>query len=289
MLDLSMSAAITLKKPRRKPAAFLRRYGRILFGGAIVAVVLFVAVFAPLLSPYDPNAIDMVNAKSTPGVQHPFGTDTYGRDIMSRVFYGARITLVVALGVQVLVVIVGSVCGLLCGYYKIVDSILMRVMEGLSAIPQVLLALVIASVLGPGPVKLMISLVVSGLPAITRTVRSQVLTLRQKEFVESEKAMGANDMRTIFLHILPHCSSYLLVRFSTGISNTILSLTSLSYLGVGLNPSIPNWGAIISDGQSYMLLYLHLVLSPGIAICITVFGFCMLGDGLRDILDPKLR
>jgi len=284
-----MNNTSVVLKPRRKPAAFMRRYGRVMVGGGIVGVIILIAVFAPLLSPYDPGQVDMTSAKALPSALHPFGTDVYGRDLMSRVFYGARVTLIIAVGVQVFTVLIGSTCGLLCGYYRRVDIILMRIMEGVNAIPQILLALVIASVLGAGPVKLMISLVVSGLPNITRTVRSLVLSLRQKEFVESEKAMGANDLRTIFLHILPHCYSYLIIRLNTGLASTILSLTSLSYLGVGLDPTIPNWGAIIADGQSLMLLYLHLILSPGLAICITVFGFCMLGDGLRDILDPKLR
>lgn len=284
-----MNSTPTTLRTRRKPAAFMRRYARVIVGGSIIGVIVLIAIFAPLLAPYDPVVLDMANAKMPPNPAHPFGTDIYGRDLLSRVLYGTRITLVVALGVQVLVLTVGATCGLLCGYYRRVDAILMRVMEGLSAIPQLLLSLVIASVLGPGPIKMMIALVASGLPGITRMVRSQVLSLREKEFVESEKAMGANDLRTIFLHILPHCFSYLIIRFNTGISNTILSLTSLSYLGVGLDPSIPNWGAIIADGQALLLMHIHLVLSPGLAICITVFGFCMLGDGLRDILDPKLK
>lgn len=277
------------ERKRRKPKAFVKRYGRIMIGGVIVGILVITAIFAPLLAPSDPNEVNMGNAKKLPSIENRFGTDVFGRDLFSRIIYGTRITLVVALGVQTFVIIMGSICGLLAGYYRRVDGILMRFMEGLAAMPQLLLALVIASVLGPGIFKMMIALVVSALPAITRMMRSQVLSLREKEFIESEKAMGASDFRTIFLHILPHCSSYLLIRFNTGLASTVLALASLSYLGVGLNPAIPNWGAIIADGQDFLLLYPHLVVFPGLAICLTVFGFSMMGEGLRDILDPRLQ
>lgn len=276
-------------KKRRKPKAFLRRYARVMVGGLIIAFFIFSAVFAPLITVYDPGQTDMTVAKQAPSPEHPFGTDTYGRDLFSRVVYGTRITLIVALGVQFLVVNIGAVCGLLCGYYRRVDSILMRIMEGLAALPQLLLALVIASVLGAGTGKVMIALTICGLPAITRMMRGQVLSLREKEFIEGEKAMGASDLRTIFLHILPHCSPYLLIRFNTGLSGTVLAMASLAFLNCGLDPSIPNWGALVAEGQELILLYPHMVLFPGLAICLTVFGFCLFGEGIRDILDPKLQ
>lgn len=277
------------RRKRRRPKAFLRRYGRVLIGASILGVIVLLALLAPVLARFDPNQTDMALTKAPPSAEHWFGTDIYGRDLFARVIYGARITLLVAFGVQVLAVALGALCGLLSGYYHRVDTVLTRIMEGLAAMPQLLLAMVITSVLGPGPFKMILSLVICSLPAITRMVRGQVLSLREKEFIESEKAMGASGARTIFRHILPHCSSYLLIRFNTGLSSTVLTLASLSYMGVGLDPSIPNWGAIIADGQGLMMLYVHLVLSPGLAICITVFACCMLGDGLRDILDPKYR
>lgn len=277
------------QKRRRTPKAFLKRYGRILIGGAIIGFLLLVAIFAPQIATHDPYEINTKLFNQVPGAEHIFGTDSYGRDLFSRVVYGTRVTLFVAIAVQVLVVCVSAVCGLLAGYSQKADLIIMRIMEALNALPQVLLALVIASVLGSGTVNLMISLVVCALPTPTRMVRTQVVSLRKREFIESEKAMGAGPLRVMFMHILPHCSSYLLVRFSSGLSSTVLTLASLAYLGVGLDPTIPNWGGIISDGQALIVLFPHLVLSPGLAICVTVFGFCMLGDGLRDILDPKLR
>lgn len=276
-------------RKRRKPKAFIRRYGRVMIGGVIIAVLVFMAVFAPFITRYDPNATDMSAAKHAPNAEHPFGTDIYGRDLYTRIVYGTRITLIIALATQFFVVLIGSVCGLLCGYYRRVDAILLRIMEGLNAMPQLLLSLVIASVLGKGVGKMMIALVVCSLPSITRMMRGQVLSLREKEFIEGEQAMGAGDFRTIFLHILPHCSPYLLIRFNTGLSSTVLALASLSYLGVGLDPSIPNWGAIISEGQGMLMIYPYMVFFPGLAICLTVFGFCMFGEGMRDILDPKLQ
>lgn len=281
--------AIKEKKSRRKPKAFIKRYGRVIIGGVIIGFMVLVAIFAPLIATHDPYEINLTLANSVPGSDHIFGTDSFGRDLFSRVVYGARVTLLISIAVQILVVAISAVCGLLAGYFKTADMIIMRIMEALNALPQILLALVIASVLGEGIGNLMISLVVCALPTPTKMVRTLVLSLRQREFVESEKAMGAGNMRTMFLHILPHCSSYLLIRFSSGLASTVLTLASLAYLGVGLNPTIPNWGGIISDGQALLILFPHLVLSPGLAICITVFGFCMLGDGLRDILDPKYK
>ena len=277
------------KKPRRKPKAFIKRYGRLFIGGAIIGFFALVAIFAPFIATHDPDALSLADNKRLPDAEHILGCDAYGRDLFSRLVYGTRTTMGVALLVQILVIAIAATCGLIAGYYRKVDMIMMRIMEVIHAIPQTLLALVIASVLGPGIYNLMIALVVCHLPGPTRYVRAQVLSLRKREFVESEKAMGASDARTIFLHIMPHCSSYLLLRFSSGLGGTVSSLSSLAYLGVGLDPSIPNWGAIISDGNSLMFVYPHLVVPAGIAISLTVFGFCMLGDGLRDIFDPKLR
>ena len=277
------------KKPRRKLGAFLRRYGRVIIGGSLVAILVLVAIFAPFLTKYDPNAVDTSIAKMPPNAEHIFGTDIYGRDLFSRTVYGSRITIAVGLLVQLVTIVVGSVCGLLCGYYRKVDNIISRFMEGLAAMPGMLLTLVMCSVLGPGMVQVVIAMVISRLPGMTRMMRSQVLSLREKEFVESAKAMGSPDFRTIFLHILPHTSHYLFIRFTTGISRCMLGLAGLAFLGVGLDPSIPNWGSIISDGQALLFVYPYMIVYPGIALCICVLGFNLLGEGLRDTLDPRYK
>lgn len=281
--------AVKPQKRRRKPGAFFRRYGRVLFGGTLVAFLILIAIFAPYLAHYDPNAVDMSIAKQAPSAEHWFGTDVYGRDLYSRTIHGSRITLSVGFLVQLFTIVIGSCCGLLCGYYKRVDAFLSRFMEGLAAMPGLLLTLVMCSVLGPGMIQVVTSLVIGRLPGLTRMMRAQVLSLKEKEFVESAKAMGSPDLRTIFLHILPHTTSYLLIRFTTGISGAMMSLATLAFLGVGMDPSIPNWGSIISDGQMYLFLYPYMIMYPGIALCITIFGFNLMGEGLRDILDPRYK
>ena len=285
--------AVKPQKRRRKPAAFLRRYGRVLFGGTLVAFLVLIAIFAPIIAPMDPNEYFMVDGslqdKLFPNDVYLFGTDGLGRDLFSRVVYGARITLVVGILVQVVTIITGTICGLLCGYYKKVDAVLSRFMEGLAAMPGLLLTMVMCSVLGPGIIQVVISMVIGRLPGLTRMMRAQVLSLREKEFVESAKAMGSPDLRTIFLHILPHTSSYLIIRFTTGISGCMMGLSGLAFLGVGLDPAIPNWGSIISSGLEFMYTHTYMIVYPGIALAITIFGFNMMGEGLRDILDPRYK
>lgn len=277
------------KRKRRRPGAFLKRYGRVIIGGSIVMVVVIMAVFAPFIATQDPYVTDIAAAKMEPCAEHLFGTDHLGRDIFSRVVYGSRITLIIAILVQCLAVVIGTSLGLLSGYYKKFDVICSRIMEGLAALPQLLLALAIASLLGAGTINVVMSLVICALPSLVRAVRSLVLSLREQEFVEREKAIGASDFRTIFKHILPHCSDYLLIRCATGISGTIGTQATLAFLGVGLDPTIPSWGASISDGQAFLFFYPYMSIIPGIVISLTVFGFTMLGEGLRDVLDPKLK
>lgn len=284
-----MEGGESMKKKRRPFKAFIRRYGRVLIGAVIIAVMVITAVFAPLIATHDPYHTDIKEAKKAPSSEHLFGTDIYGRDNFSRIVYGSRITLVIGIGVQVLVVAIGTTLGLLSGYYRKFDNICSRVMEGLAAMPQLLLALAVATLLGEGTFNVIFSLVVCALPSITRAVRSQVLSLRELEFVESAKAKGASDARIIFLHILPHCSSYLLIRCATGISGTITNMCTLSFLGVGLDPTIPSWGATMADGNALLLFYPYMCVIPGLVICVTVFGFTIMGEGLRDVLDPKLR
>lgn len=281
-----------------KFGAFLRKYGRVLIGGAIILAVVFCAVFAPMLTEWDPEKTNISEAKLKPGAVgelngeakvHVFGTDIYGRDMWARLIFGSRNTLIVSLGAQVILTVSGTLLGLLCGYYTKVEKYLMRVLDAMATIPNLLLCLLMVSVFGSGVPNLMLAMSFHGIPGLARMVRNQVLSLREKEYIESEKAMGAGDIRTVILHILPACSSYLLVRFSSGLASAILSMTSLSYLGVGLDPTIASWGGMIQNSQKIMFALPHTFMVPTVAIAITVFGFAMLGDGLRDLLDPKLR
>lgn len=286
---LVSKAPSTVRRKHMKPTTFVGKYGRILIGGIIILAVLFCSIFAPLLTSWDPEDVRVTEAKQTPSDAHLLGTDVYGRDLWSRIIYGSRTTLIVAICAQLLQTVAGTILGLLCGYYNKIERYLMRFLDAFSTIPNLLLCLLMISVFGAGVPQMIIAMSIHGIPGVARMVRNQVLSLREKEYIESEKAMGAGDMRTIFVHILPACSSYLLVHFSTGLSGMILSMTSLSYLGVGMDPTIANWGGLIQDGQKIMFAVPHVVLYPAIAICITVFGFAMLGEGVRDLLDPKLR
>ena len=282
-----------------KFGAFMRKYGRIIIGGVIIAVVLFCAIFAPMLTQWDPDDTSPRNKNLKPGTYtqldenfmhvHIFGTDAYGRDIWSRMIFGSRNTLIVSLGAQIIMTVSGTLLGLLCGYYTKVEKYLMRVLDATATIPSLLLCLLMVSVFGSGIPNLMVAMSFSGIPGLARMIRNQVLSLREKEYIESEKAMGATDLRTVSLHILPACSSYLLVRFSSGLAGAILTMTALSYLGVGLDPTVASWGGMVQNAQESMMVHFHTFLFPTAAIAITVFGFTMLGDGLRDLLDPKLR
>ena len=278
-----------MKTRRIKPLRFIQKYGRLLIGGAIIAVVLFGAIFAPFLTDYDNETLDLDNIKQEPSAEHVLGTDRYGRDMLTRILYGSRTTLIVALGVQILVTVAGTVLGLICGYYSKAEKFLMRILDAFSTVPNLLLCLMMVSIFGAGTLNLIVAMSISAIPGTARMVRNQVLSLREKEYIESEKAMGASDLRTVGLHILPACSSYLIVRFSSGLAGSVLSMTSLSYLGLGLSPLIPSWGGMVYEGQGFIFGTPHLVLYPALAICIAVFGFSLLGDGIRDLLDPKLR
>lgn len=272
-----------------KLVVFLRKYGRVLLGGSIIVAVLLCAIMAPVLTRHDPYEVNLAIAKLTPNAEHALGTDIYGRDLWARIIYGSRATLLVAVGSQILTVASGAVLGLLCGYYSKVEKFLMRFLDAFATIPSLLLSLLMVSILGGSVINLILAMSISAIPGCARMVRNQVLSLREREFIESEKAMGASDVRTIFLHILPHCSSYLIVEFTSGLAGAVLSMTSLAYLGVGLSATIPSWGGIIQEGQSVLFSSPHVILFASLAICITIFGFSVLGDGVRDLLDPKLR
>lgn len=277
-------------KKRMRPKAFIKKYWRLFLGGAIIAAVIFCAVFAPLLTEFDPEDVDTKSMIAKPGVNgHPLGADGLGRDIWARILHGSRSTLIVSIGAEVLGTIMGAVLGLICGYYKRAEKILMRFLDGFSTIPNMLLCLMMVSIFGAGIPNLILAMSIGGVPGTARMIRNQVLSLREKEFIESEKAMGAGDVRTVGLHILPHCVSYLIVRFSNGLAGSVLSMTSLSFLGLGLDPTTASWGGIILEAQNYLLASPHSLIAATVAISITVFGFSILGDGVRDLLDPRLK
>lgn len=278
-----------MEKRRLKPAAFIKRYLRILVAGTILLIIFGIAIFAPLIATHDPMDVNPYERNKLPDDNNLLGTDYLGRDIFSRIIYGSRTSLIISISVQALAVIIGTVLGLLCGYFRKVDMILMRVLEALNALPTILLAIVMATVLGPGVDKLIFTLVIVNLPGIARLVRSQVLSIKEQEHVECARASGASDARIIFKYILPMCTSPLIIRFTGGLAGNILTQASLSFLGVGIDPRLPNWGGIINDGKQMIFSQPGQCAYPGFAIIITVLAFSILGDGVRDALDPKLR
>lgn len=284
-----MSETIKKTKKRRKPMAWFKRYFRILLGATLIGIMLLFVLLGPIICPYEADEIDTSNRYASPSAEHWFGTDQYGRDYFERLAVGGVPTILIALVSQLCICVLGIVLGLLSGYYRPFDNVCSRIMETIHMIPSFLTVILVASLIGKGYVSVIIALTLGGIVGITRTMRGEVLRLRSLEFIEAEKAMGANAPRTIFMHILPQTMNYLLIRFGTGIANLVLTTASLSYLGIGLPTNIPNWGAMISEGQAQMLVHPYLVISPGVCIVIVVFGFSLLGEGLRDVLDPKYR
>ena len=270
-------------------SAFLRKYGRILLGGGVLAAIILISIAAPLITTYDPNALNPLDQNQFPSSVHFMGTDRFGRDIFSRVLYGARISLLVGVLVAVVSTAGGIVLGLLMGYYKTLDKIVMRVLEGVSAFPDMLLALTLACIFGNGVDKVILALSIVGTPSVARIVRSQVLSIKESEHVESARAMGATDARIMFKYILPLCVSPLIIRFTTTMASAILTEASLSFLGVGVDPNVPTWGGILSVAKDFVITHPYMAIYPGLAIVVTVLSISILGDGLRDLLDPKMK
>ncbi|MBQ6116057.1 MAG: ABC transporter permease [Oscillospiraceae bacterium] len=276
-------------KQHKRFGVILRRYGRIIIGGTVLVALIIVAISAPSIAKFDPLKLDPYNVKCYPNAEHLMGTDGFGRDIFSRVVYGTRISLLVGVAVSALSAVLGIILGLLMGYYKKVDMVGMRILEGVSAFPSMLLAMTLAAVLGSGVDKIIIAIGVVSTPSVAKIVRSQALSIREAEHVESAKAMGASDFRIIFTHILPLCMSPLIIRITSGMASAILTEASLSFLGVGISPNIPTWGGVLSEAKQFVIAYPFMVVYPGLAIIVTVLSISILGDGLRDVLDPKLK
>ena len=265
------------------------RYKAVIFGGIMFLMIVFTAIFAPVVATQDPAKISMTQSLEPPSAQHLCGTDEFGRDVFSRIVYGARISLTISLSVLVVIGVIGSVLGLLAGYYSLADTIIMRFMDGLMAFPTVILALVILTVLGSGIPNLVLALSVSQIPRVVRTVRTTVISAKQFEHIEAARAMGATDMRIMFLYIFPLCISPLIVRLTLAMALTVLSEASLTFLGVGLSPEIPSWGTILSEARQHVSTSPYLIFHPGLAILWSVLSLNILGDGLRDALDPRLN
>ena len=268
----------------------LRRHTLALIGAAIVAAFLLIGVLAPWISPYDPLQQDVANLLEPPSSAHLFGRDDLGRDVLSRLIAGARVSLQVSVVSIGLAVVAGLAVGLACGYWRgWVDDIVMRVMDALYAFPTLILAIALVGALGPSLTNAMLAISIVALPRFARLVRGQVLSVREREYVQAARVAGAHDLRIVTRHILPNVLGILAVQAALATAFAILTESNLSFLGLGVRPPTPSWGSMLRLGYPFIEMAPWLAISPGAVITLTVLGFSLLGDGIRDLLDPRLR
>jgi peptide/nickel transport system permease protein len=291
-----MADAFALRTPlpvrrqlaRRRVPPFFRHRGAVL-GALIVAAILLVALTAQFLARHDPLFLDANVRLQAPNATFPLGTDNQGRDTYSRVVFGARLSLLVGVGVSLLTVLIGTGVGLLAGFYRRFDSVIMRVMDGLMAFPGVILAIAIMAAIGPRVENVIFSLTVVYTPRLGRVIRSAVLQIRELQYVEAAQAIGVGAPRLLMRHILPNCMAILIVQSTFVFADAVLGEASLSFLGAGTPPEIPSWGNMLGDARQYLARAPWTMLAPGAALMLAVLGLNLLGDGVRDLLDPRLR
>ena len=278
------------KKSRRGVFKSLLKSPLASFGLIIVLLLIFCAIFADVITPYSYSRQNLRNSFQSPSAEHWFGTDEFGRDIFSRVVYGARISLFVGFIAVGIAIFLGGGLGAVAGYYGgWLDNLIMRFMDILLSIPSTVLAISIAAALGPGLYNLMIAVGIASTPAYARVMRGSVLSIRGEEFVEAAGAVGASDLRIILRHIIPNCMAPVIVQSTLGVANAILAAAALSFIGLGIQPPVPEWGAMLAGARAYIRDYAYMMLFPGLAIMITILALNFLGDGLRDALDAKLK
>lgn len=257
-------------------------------GALIVAAFLLIGIFGPYLTPQDPYRQDIFNRFQAPGGNHLLGTDELGRDVASRLVQGARVSLIISLASVAFSLVVGTVLGLIAGFYGgLADTFVSRAIDVLLAFPGMLSAILITAILGPGLTSVILAAGIFSTPALARVVRASTLSLRSREFVESAHASGSGNLRVIFRHILPNCLAPIIVVATTNVGVVLIIASSLSFLGVGIQPPHPEWGAMVASARDYLRTAPHVIMFPGLAVLVVVLGFSLLGDGLRDLLDPK--
>ena len=272
---------------------FWRRFRKNLLAmaGAFIVILLFiVALLAPYLSPYDPGGIDIKIVLQEPTAEHPFGTDALGRDVLSRMIWGSRISLLVGFVAVGIASLIGIFLGALAGYYgHWVDNLIMRFVDIMLCFPTFFLILAVVAFLEPSIWNIMIIIGITGWMGVARLVRAEFLSLKERDFAVAEKALGARDFRIIFRHILPNAMAPILVSATLGVAGAILTESALSFLGIGVQPPTPSWGNILTAGKDNIEIAWWLSLYPGLAILITVLGYNLLGEGIRDAIDPRLK
>ncbi len=269
--------------------AKLFRRRLVLAGAVILTVVALLAIFAPWLTPYDPMALKILDRLQSPRAAHWFGTDELGRDVFSRVIFGARYSLLIGALVVVISMVCGVLLGLVAGFFRRLDGPVMRLVDAMMSFPDILLAIALVAVLGASMTNVILALAIVYTPRVARVVRASTLVVRELLFIEAARALGISTWRILFIHILHNIASPILVQATFIFAYAVLAEAGLSFLGVGVPPVLPTWGSMISSGQQFAHQAIWLVVFPGIAIILSALSLQMVGDGFRDLLDPKLR
>ena len=275
-------------KQRGKVATFIRRHPTIVAGGFLISVMILIAILAPFLGTVDPTALAPIKRLRAPSAEHWFGTDALGRDVYSRVIYGTRISLIVGFAVATIASGIGTFVGLVSGFNRPLDAVLMRVMDGLMSIPSILLAIALMALLGASVENVIIAVSVGEFPRVSRLIRGVVLSLREQPFVEAAIASGTRVPKIIWKHILPNTLAPLMVNATFICASAMITEAALSFIGAGTPPIIPSWGNIMAEGRALWQIKPYIVFFPAIFLCVTVLSVNLLGDGLRDALDPRL-
>ncbi|WP_081834590.1 ABC transporter permease [Geomicrobium sp. JCM 19039] len=261
------------------------------FGFFVMIVLVFTAIFAPWIATHPPHQMDVTRTLLGPGeMGHLLGTDSYGRDTFSRIIYGARISLIVGVAAVVFGAVFGSLLGVISGYFGgKIDAIIMRIMDGMMAFPFILLAIVLMTVFGQGLMNVIFAIGIANIPGFARVVRGQVLSVKEADYIDVTRSLGAKNTRIIFHHVLPNSIAPLIVYATMAVAGAIISEASLSFLGLGVQPPTASWGSMLQEGKDYLVLNPELATISGLAILITVLSINLFGDGLRDALDPKMK
>lgn len=275
--------------PMREVWRRLRRNHMAMLGLVIMLIVILAAIFANVISPYDYAEQDYNHTLEFPSSAHILGTDNFGRDIFSRIVYGSRYTLLIGLGSVAAAAVIGTILGAIAAYYKKLDNIIMRIIDIFMGIPTIIMSISIVVALGASVKNLMIAMIVTTAPSFARVVRAQMLTVKDLEYVEAARSIGASNFRILARHILPNSLAPIIIQCTLGVVNVILCAAGLSFIGVGVPHPTPEWGLMISAGRTYLRDHWYISIFPGLAIIITTYALNMLGDGLRDALDPRLK
>jgi peptide/nickel transport system permease protein len=291
--DKAIKQSIEITRKRSQWADIIARLSRNkigMFGFTIVAILLILVIFAPLFTKHDPAYQDLTNKFAPPGGDHLMGTDNFGRDLWSRLLYGGRISLLIAFFSTILSCVTGLAIGSISGYFGgKLDIIISRILDVVMAIPGLLLAIAISTALGSGPFNTVLAISVAGIPASARLMRATVMSIKNNEYVEAAIATGSNNLRIIFKHIIPNAIAPMLLTATMSIGGGIMQISGLSFLGLGVQPPTPEWGSILNAGRPYLRDFWPIIVFPAMFITLTVLGFNLFGDALRDALDPRLK